>query len=295
MIDHIFANFTGLAPSDVLRLLADILIVWYLLYQILMLIRGTKAMQILFGLLLFVAIYFLSSPEVFDLATLNWTLSQFISSFIIIIVIIFQEDIRRGLSEFGKTGSLSTQISESHETLSAQAIEEIVKAASLLSERRIGALIAIQMDAVLDQYMVQGVKIDATITKELLVSLFIPYKAYPTHDGAVIIRHQRIDSAGCFLPLSANDQIDQQLGTRHRAAIGLSESTDAVVIVVSEETGAISVAQSEKLTRRLSSESLRDYLHKVFVQTQNNEKTGRSAIARKFRAWRLQQDKRNKS
>ena len=133
MIDHIFANFTGLAPSDVLRLLADILIVWYLLYQILMLIRGTKAMQILFGLLLFVAIYFLSSPEVFDLATLNWTLSQFISSFIIIIVIIFQEDIRRGLSEFGKTGSLSTQISESHETLSAQAIEEIVKAASLLS------------------------------------------------------------------------------------------------------------------------------------------------------------------
>ena len=151
------------------------------------------------------------------------------------------------------------------------------------------------MDAVLDQYMVQGVKIDATITKELLVSLFIPYKANPTHDGAVIIRHQRIDSAGCFLPLSANDQIDQQLGTRHRAAIGLSESTDAVVIVVSEETGAISVAQSEKLTRRLSSESLRDYLHKVFVQTQNNEKTGRSAIARKFRAWRLQQDKRNKS
>lgn len=294
MFDQFLANFNGFTAVDYLRLALDILIVWYLFYQILMLIRGTKAMQVLLGLLLFIVLYFLSRPEMLGLTTLNWIFNQFIGAFIIIIVIIFQEDIRRGLSEFGKTGSLSTPISEAHEKLSVQAIEEIVKAASLLSERRIGALIAIQMDAVLDPYMVQGVKINAVITKELLVSLFIPYKANPTHDGAVIIRHERIDSAGCFLPLSSNDHIDQQLGTRHRAAIGLSESTDAVVIVVSEETGIISVAQNETLTRRLSAEGLRDYLHKTFVQkTTESHQNGSSTILRIFKQWRAQSQNKN--
>ncbi|MBO4349967.1 MAG: DNA integrity scanning protein DisA nucleotide-binding domain protein, partial [Proteobacteria bacterium] len=154
-------------------------------------------------------------------------------------------------------------------------------------ERIGGALIAIEMDAILDQYMVEGIKIDATITKELLVSLFIPYKANPTHDGAVIIRNQRINSAGCFLPLSANDRIDKALGTRHRAAIGLSESTDAVIVVVSEETGIISVAHNEQLTRKLSPEALRDYLHKMFVQNHpKSDMTVNSAIVRKFKALR---------
>lgn len=296
MIEQFFSNFENYTMLEIVRSLLDILIVWYLFYQILMLIRGTKAMQVLFGLLIFVALYVISRPEIADFATLNWTLNQFIGSFIIIVVIIFQEDIRRGLSVFGKTGSLTSPMNEaSHDALSPEAIEEIVKAATLLSERRIGALIAIQKDAVLDQYMVQGVKIDAKITKELLVSLFIPYKANPTHDGAVILRHQRIDSAGCFLPLSANDRIDQQLGTRHRAAIGLSESTDAVIIVVSEETGIISIAEKENLTRRLSSEALRDYLHKAFVQNQpTNELVGSSALLRKFKAWRNQSSQKEK-
>ena len=283
MIDSIFTIFEGFTTSDWLYSILDILIVAYLIYQILMLIRGTKAMQILFGLLIFVALYLLSN--LLDLVTLNWLLEKFIGSFIIIIVIIFQEDIRRGLSEFGKTGSLSTTKTE--DRLGASPIEEIVKAASLLSERRIGALIAIEMDAILDQYMVEGIKIDATITKELLVSLFIPYKANPTHDGAVIIRNQRINSAGCFLPLSANDRIDKALGTRHRAAIGLSESTDAVIVVVSEETGIISVAHNEQLTRKLSPEALRDYLHKMFVQNHpKSDMTVNSAIVRKFKALR---------
>ena len=283
MTDQFFSIFEGFTPKDAFFAVIDILIVAYLIYQILMLIRGTKAMQILFGLLIFVALYFIST--LWDLATLNWLLEKFIASFVIIIVIIFQEDIRRGLSEFGKTGTLSTAKSE--DRLGASPIEEIVKAASLLSERRIGALIAIEMDAVLDQYMVEGIKIDATITKELLVSLFIPYKANPTHDGAVIIRNQRINSAGCFLPLSANDRIDKALGTRHRAAIGLSESTDAVIVVVSEETGIISVAHNETLKRRLTPEALRDYLHKMFVQNHpKSDIASSSAIVRRFRAWR---------
>ena len=286
MFEQFFMNFYGFSVAEILLSLLDIIIVWYLFYQILMLIRGTKAMQILFGLLIFVALYLISKPELLDLATLNWILDKFISYFIVIIVIIFQEDIRRGLSEFGKTDSLANK-SQAEERLSATAIEEIVKAASLLSERRIGALIAVEMEAVLDQYMVKGIKIDATITKELLVSLFIPFKANPTHDGAVIIRNQRVDRAGCFLPLSANDRIDKALGTRHRAAIGLSEATDAVIIVVSEETGIISVVHNEMLTRRLTSEALRDYLHKVFVSgRQPNNYSGPSALARKFRTWR---------
>ena len=304
MIDQILSNFASFTTTDIIRFAIDILIVWYLFYQILMLIRGTKAMQILFGLLIFVALYVISRPEIADLSTLNWTLNQFIGSFIIIIVIIFQEDIRRGLSVFGKTGSLTAPINETtHDTLSPDAIEEIVKAASLLSERRIGALVAIQKDAVLDQYMVQGVKIDAKITKELLVSLFIPYKANPTHDGAVIIRNGRILGAGCMLPLSKNVNLSRELGMRHRAGIGISEVSDAVVvivvdaviIVVSEETGAISIAEKETLTRRLSSEALRDYLHKAFVTTvRPDDSVGSSALVRKFKAWRNQSSHKEK-
>lgn len=284
MIEQFLSNFYDFTFWDGVLAILDICIVWYLFYQIFTLLRGTKAMQVLIGLMVFVVLFIVSKPEFLDLVTLHWLLNKFISYFVVIVVIIFQEDIRRGLSEFGKTGSLATGTSES--LLAATPIEEIVKAASLLSEGRIGALIAIEQDATLDQYMVEGVKIDAAISKELLVSLFIPYKANPTHDGAVIIRNQRVDSAGCFLPLSASDRIDKALGTRHRAAIGLSESTDAVIIVVSEETGIISVAHNETLTRRLSPEALRDYLHKVFVQPNRKYETASSTLMRKFRQWR---------
>lgn len=284
MFLQFLSNFEGYTLSDIILAIVDIVIVWYLLYQILMLFRGTKAMQVLVGLLVFVLLYIFSKPEVLDLGTVNWILDKFLASFIVIVVIIFQEDIRRGLSEFGKTGSLSTSMNE--DRLDASLIEEVVKAATLLSEGKIGALIAIEMDASLDQYMVEGIKVDASITKELLVALFIPYKANPTHDGAVIIRNQRINSAGCFLPLSADDHIDKALGTRHRAAIGLSESTDAVIVVVSEETGIISVAHNETLTRRLTPEALRDYLHKMFVLTHNDDSNASSAIVRQFKKWK---------
>ncbi len=284
MFEQFFSNFYDYSFVDILRSILDIVIVWYLLYQILMLIRGTKAMQILIGLLIFAFFYFISQPEILDLATLNWTIDKFISSFVIIIVIIFQEDIRRGLSQFGKSGSLATSANQDQARLGATPIEELVKAATILSDRRIGALVAIEMDAALDQYMVQGVKVDAKITKELLVSLFIPYKANPTHDGAVIIKNGRIESCACFLPLSANDKIDKALGTRHRAAIGLSEATDAVILVVSEETGAISIAHNEKLLRRLSPESLRDELHKFFVTNDETNNTPTS-LSHKIKAF----------
>ncbi len=275
MLEQFFSNLYDYSAKNMLLAILDIAIIWYLIYQIFMLIRGTKAMQILIGLVIFAILYFLSKPQVLDLATVNWAIEKFIGSIVLIVVIIFQEDIRRGLSQFGRSGQLAA--SASNTTLGASPIEEIVKAASILSDKRIGALIAIEMDAKLDQYMVEGVRVDAEITKELLVALFIPYKANPTHDGAVIIRHHRIDSAACFLPLSANDKIDKTLGTRHRAAIGLSESTDAVIVVVSEETGAISIAHNEKLMRKLTPEALRGELHKLFVsagkESQNDDYT----------------------
>lgn len=261
MFDQFFTLFYGFSTKDILLSLLDIAVVWYLIYQMLVIIRGTKAVQVLLGLFLISILYVVSKSDFLDLPTLNWILDKFIASFIVIVVIIFQEDIRRGLGEFGKSRGLSSAGGDI--ALGASPLEEIVKAVSLLSERRIGALIAIEMDAALDLYMVQGVRIDGEITKELLVSLFIPYKANPTHDGAVIVRNNRIYSAGCFLPLSANDKIDKSLGTRHRAALGMSEATDAVILVVSEETGIISVAYKEELTRRLSTEELRELLHKL--------------------------------
>jgi len=275
MLEQFFSNFYDYSAKNVLLTILDIAIIWYLIYQIFMLIRGTKAMQILIGLVIFAILYFLSKPQVLDLATVNWAIDKFIANIVLIVVIIFQEDIRRGLSQFGRSGQLAATASNT--TLGASPIEEIVKAASILSGKSIGALIAIEMDAKLDQYMVEGVRVDAEITKELLVALFIPYKANPTHDGAVIIRQHRIDSAACFLPLSSNDKIEKALGTRHRAAIGLSESTDAVIVVVSEETGAISIAHNETLIRKLSPEALRDELHKLFVsagkESQNDDST----------------------
>lgn len=282
MLEQFISNFYDYSVWDVLLAVLDIAIMWYLIYQILMLIRGTKAMQIVIGILIFAALYFVSQPGLLDLATVNWTINKFIANIVVISVIIFQEDIRRGLSQFGRSGAHATTANNT--TLGASPIEEIVKAASILSDRRIGALIAIEMDAALDQYMVEGVKVDAEITKELLVALFIPYKANPTHDGAVIIRHHRIDSAACFLPLSSNDKIDKALGTRHRAAIGLSESTDAVIVVVSEETGAISIAHNEILMRRLTPEALRDELHKFFVSAGKEDATDEKSLSSRLKS-----------
>ena len=264
MLDRIINTLAHFSTIDILLSLLDITVLWYLIYQTLKIIKGTKAVQVLLGLLLITVLYFISKPEVLDLTTLNWSLEKFIASFVIIVVIIFQEDIRKGLGEFGKSNPLA---SATDSTFMTSPIEELIKATAQLSEKRIGALIAIEMEASLDEYLVEGIRINADITKELLVSLFIPYKANPTHDGAVIIRNNRIYSAGCFLPLSTNDKIDKSLGTRHRAAIGLSEATDAVILVVSEETGIISVAYKEELTRRLTPEELRDLLYKLFNTT----------------------------
>lgn len=254
-------------PTLVLAIV-DIVLVYYIVYRALLLIKGTKAVQMLVGLLAIIIFSFASREEYLNLPTLHWLLETFLGSFILIIIVIFQEDIRRGLSQVGKT-SLFSDLSTRVET---QLIEEIVQASTQMANKKYGALIAIEREANLGPHLETGTTLDAQVSKELLCAIFIPERENPLHDGAVIIRDDRLRAAGVFLPLTSNPSLDQRLGTRHRAALGLSEETDAAIIVVSEETGLISVAYREELIRGLDATTLREVLYRIF-RYQNNKDT----------------------
>ena len=246
---------------DLLVVLIDVGIVTYIVYRILLLIKGTRAVQVLIGLISIIVFFFASKEEYLHLPTLNWLLDKFIGSFILIAVVVFQDDIRRGLSQVGRTSLFSNTESLGQET---HVLEEAVKASVMLSNRKIGALIVLEREADLKPYTTEGIALDARVSKELLFSSFLTEHQNPLHDGAVIIQGDIVVAAGCFLPLSNSPKIDKTLGTRHRAALGLSEETDAAVIVVSEETGIISVAYREQLIRGLDASRLREVLHKIF-------------------------------
>ncbi|MCA9565646.1 MAG: diadenylate cyclase CdaA [Myxococcales bacterium] len=247
--------------GDFLAGFLDIAIVAYLIYRGLLLIRGTRAVPILFGLVAIIIGYFVSKDAYLGLSTFNWVLEKFIAAFILLVIVIFQEDIRRGLAKVGRYRFFraETAAEETH------SIEEVVRACVNLSGAKVGALIAIERESDLSMRAEEGIPIDAKITHELLFSLFNPAFANPTHDGAVILRHGRITAAGCFLPLTSNPRVSKQLGTRHRAAIGLSEETDAVICIVSEETASISVAYQSEMTRGLDANSLRDVLQRLLT------------------------------
>ncbi len=230
--------------------LADIILVAVIIYQVVLALRGTQAVQVLAGLfLLFLAYLVARQLEFF---TLEWLLDIIVKSFVLIIIILFQADIRRVLSRVGKKalarGGLQSPV----------AAEEICAAAETLSGRHIGALVALEGRIGLSEYLEGAIKLEALVTRELLISLFWPHN--PTHDGAVIIQGDRVGGAGCLLPLSKNPNLDPTLGTRHRAAVGLSEQTDAVVLVVSESTGQISLARGGRLRQGLSPEEVRRLL-----------------------------------
>ncbi len=205
------------------------------------------------GLVVILLLYFLSIY--LNLLTLNWLLSNFISSLLLIIIIIFQDDIRKALAQIGTSPFTHIQTEFSH------GLEEIVKAVSYMSERKIGALIVIEREIALKDFLEGAVIINSRVTKELLISIFFPNS--PLHDGAVIISKGKILAAGVILPLSTNPDIAKELGTRHRAAIGITEITDAVAVVVSEETGYISLAVSGKITRDISPATLRKLLSQL--------------------------------
>ena len=235
--------------------IVDILIVSYIIYRVILLIRGTRAVQMAAGLAVIIVVYF--AARELELYTLHWLLGTILSSLFLLIIIVFQDDIRRVLTQMGQSPFLKIRVK------TFQALEEIAKAATTMAENYTGALMVLERDVGLKDYLESGVVIDAQVTRDLLCTIF--YKGTPLHDGAVIIQKGRLAVAGCVLPLSTNPVISRRLGTRHRAAIGITEQTDAVSIVVSEETGSLSVAIAGKITRGIDPGTLRRILNNSFA------------------------------
>lgn len=233
----------------------DMFLVWLIVYRLLLLIKQTRAVQMLSGLGI-LALTFVMSIWL-ELFTLNWLLDKFFSNLFVIVVILFQNEIRRALTHIGRN-PFFTAVSAVEET---QVIEELAKSALLLAQRKHGALIVIEREIGLQDYIEVGTKLDASVTSELISSIFNPTS--PLHDGATIIRGGRANMAGCFLPLSKNPNLERNLGTRHRAAIGLTEETDAIAIVVSEENSYVSIAVGGSLTPDLDHPTLRKTLYNL--------------------------------
>ncbi|ALS37374.1 hypothetical protein ATZ35_09470 [Enterococcus rotai] len=226
----------------------DILVVWYLVYKLIMLVRGTKAVQLLKGVAVFIVIRILS--EIIGLHTLSWLMNQVIMYGVIAAVVIFQPEVRRGLEHLGRSSFFRTSRSEQQED--EKMILAFDKAIQYMSKRKIGALITVERNTGLDEYIETGISLDADITGELLINIFIPNT--PLHDGAVIVKQGKIAVASAYLPLSESNLIPKEFGTRHRAAVGISEVSDAVTIIVSEETGDVSLTLNNDLIPRLTQE-----------------------------------------
>ena len=235
--------------------LLDIGLVAFIFYRIILLIKGTRAVQMLLGLAVILIVYVAS--QVGGLYTLHWLLENFLSSIILVIVVIFQNDIRRALIHVGRNPFFA-DLSYKEET---EVIEELVKASVNMASKKIGALLVIERETGLKDFLEVGVEVDAKVSSDLITSIFLPYS--PIHDGAVVLQEGRLSRAGCFLPLSQNPDISKMLGTRHRAAIGLTELVDAVAIVVSEETGKISIVVGGRITRDLDSTALKRVLKRL--------------------------------
>lgn len=246
--------------------LVDILIVAFIIHQLISIIRGTRSVQMVVGIGVLSIVYFFS--KVFDLSALEWLMETFLSSILIIVVIVFQQDIRRALTQVGKTPfQKSTDVAEKD-------LDEIIRSVFYLSKRRIGALIVIERESGLQEFVESGFDLDAKLSKELLNSIFMP--ASPLHDGGVIINKGRIQSAGCILPLTQNPYINKRYGTRHRAAIGISEETDAVVLVVSEETQEVSIVRHGALTTVADEIGLSNSLRAIFLPKEGMSQSWKS-------------------
>ena len=242
--------------TNAVRSIIDILIVAYVIYKLLGIIRGTRAVSLLKG----IAVIFISTmlSDLLELRTVNWLLQKTITMLFVALPIVFLPELRRALEQIGRGGMFTGPLGLLEKEDILAMISNVAKATTLLARDKIGALIVIERDTGIAELMETGTRIDAVVSTELLLNIFMPNS--PLHDGAVIIRGNRIMAAGCYLPLSENQNISRRLGTRHRAALGLSEQSDAVSIVVSEETGVISMATSGKLMRYLDEGTLREKL-----------------------------------
>ncbi|MGB2991192.1 MAG: diadenylate cyclase CdaA [Paenisporosarcina sp.] len=252
-------QFTDLTPVNALVNILDVLLVWFVIYKIFTLIKGTKAVQLLKGIFVIIIVRVLT--QTFGLDTLGWMMQKIIDWGFLAVIIIFQPELRRALEQIGR-GKLFARTSLQEAEEQNRLIEAISKSVSYMAKRRIGALISIERETGLNDYIETGIKMHSEITSELLINIFIPNT--PLHDGAVIMQKNKIAAAACYLPLSESPFISKELGTRHRAALGISEVTDAITIIVSEETGAVSLTSNGDLHRNLSIEEFEKRLRKVW-------------------------------
>lgn len=257
-MEHFFENIvSGVGFTDIL----DIMIVTFIIYKLLDFIRETRAEQLAKGLLLLVVATLLS--KVLQLYTLHWILSGVMTVGLIAVVVIFQPELRRGLEYLGRS-KFSNVLSEVDKEEAKYMVGQLVEAIDSMSASRTGALIVIEREISLSDIVETGTVIDAVISAQMIGNIF--YEGAPLHDGALIIRGNRLYAAGCVLPLTQNKNLNKELGTRHRAGIGITENSDALVIIVSEETGIISVAQNGKLTRFLDVKKIEKTLLNLYLE-----------------------------
>lgn len=260
-MNSVLAIFYNIRIIDIM----DILIVAYVIYKLLMLIKETRAEQLIKGLLILVLISKLS--EWARLYMLNYLLKNTFTIGVVALLIVFQPELRRALEYIGRSKLLKKSIVEILDEERLQNIDEIVNAVSSLSRQKIGALIVMERETGLNEIIETGIDVSGNVSSGLLINIFIPNT--PLHDGAVVIRKNKIMAAGCFLPLSENKNLSKELGTRHRAALGMVEHSDALVVIVSEETGAMSVAMNGRLSRFLDSNSLKNIIKNAFISKEN--------------------------
>ncbi len=262
-------------------IILDVLIIWFVVYHLVILIRGTKAVQLAKGIVLIFIVRILAG--IFQLHTTIWLIDQIVSWSVVGIIVIFQPEIRRGLEHLGRLPIFGGR-EDSARTESIQFINELDKAIQYMSKRRIGALITIQQETGLEDYIETGIKLNADVTGELLINIFIPNT--PLHDGAVIInKDHQIAVAAAYLPLSDNSMIPKRLGTRHRAAVGISEVTDAITIVVSEETGGVTITRNGRFLVDMTRDEYLKYLNAELVPKKNDNDKWYQKIIRKIWKW----------
>lgn len=270
--------FNNIVSSIGIFDILDIAVVAFIIYKILGFIQETRAQQLVKGLLVLLVVFFLS--DILHLYTLNWLLKTFMSIGIIALVVIFQPELRRGLEYVGRNKIVKAPFGQVDKAKAKQITDEFVKALTSFSETRTGALIVIEKEVSLTDIAETGTEINGDISAQLLGNIF--YEGAPLHDGAVIIRGDKVYAAGCVLPLTENKELNKDLGTRHRAGIGITENSDAITLIVSEETGVISYAVSGKLTRFLDAKMVEKLLLNLYIPAVSEDATGLSRIVGKL-------------
>ncbi len=262
--NQLWYAFSSIRIFDII----DILVMAFIIYKAIGFLRESRAGQLVKGLLILFFVYIIA--KWWELAVLNWSLTKIMDSVIIAAAVIFQPELRRILEHVGRTKFSHGQFFDSGENSVSESIDKICKAAGFMQEKKIGALIVFERTTQLGEIINTGTVLDAAASVSVVNNIFFPKS--PLHDGAMIVRNGRIYAAGCILPLTQNTDINSQLGTRHRAAIGMSENSDAVVLVVSEETGIISIVAEGKITRNYNAVTATAELHRLLISNDEQQK-----------------------